>query len=311
MFAIATCSSKKGRRLTRSKGIANFYFSSRRRHTRSYGYWSSDVCSSDLHREPRDLAHDALGAAGRAAHRPSRPAEPGHRRGEPRRRARHDAPARAHAPAAGLLPRRSRDRGAAGRRDGAPAEDRGERASGDGPGHLLHGVLRRDGGRAICRRGRARPLRQPCGPHPVRRARYGLDDPRPGALPTRRACQAGRRRASPRRLVASTWSATGSATCWTRGWSAPCEDGTGQLTRYARGMAPLEHVRLAPHCTMGVGGPARFFVEVQDEAAVLAALEWARGRGVPLYVLGGGSNLVVGDEGIEALVVKIALRGIY
>ena len=75
-------------------------------------------------------------------------------------------------------------------------------------------------------------------------------------------------------------------------------------------MAPLEHVRLAPHCTMGVGGPARFFVEVQDEAAVLAALEWARGRGVPLYVLGGGSNLVVGDEGIEALVVKIALRGI-
>jgi len=61
---------------------------------------------------------------------------------------------------------------------------------------------------------------------------------------------------------------------------------------------------------MGVGGPARFFVEVQDEAAVLAALEWARGRGVPLYVLGGGSNLVVGDEGIEALVVKIALRGI-
>ena len=75
-------------------------------------------------------------------------------------------------------------------------------------------------------------------------------------------------------------------------------------------MAPLEHVRLAPHCTMGVGGPARFFVEVQDEAAVLAALEWARGRGVPLYVLGGGSNLVVGDEGIEALVVKIALRGV-
>src|SRR5437867_9319595 len=64
MFAIATCSSKKGRRLTRSKGIANFFFSSRRRHTRSYGYWSSDVCSSDLDHVVRVLApHNHRGSA--------------------------------------------------------------------------------------------------------------------------------------------------------------------------------------------------------------------------------------------------------
>jgi len=43
---------------------------------------------------------------------------------------------------------------------------------------------------------------------------------------------------------------------------------------------------------------------------VLAAHEWARARRVPIRVLGGGSNLVVADEGIEALVVKIALRGV-
>jgi len=36
-------------------------------------------------------------------------------------------------------------------------------------------------------------------------------------------------------------------------------------------MTPLEHVRLADHCTMGVGGPARYFVEAHDESAVLAA----------------------------------------
>jgi len=75
-------------------------------------------------------------------------------------------------------------------------------------------------------------------------------------------------------------------------------------------LAPLENVPLAPHCTMGVGGPARFFVEAADEAAVLAALRWAQERGVDLHVLGGGSNLVVADTGVDGLVVRIALRGV-
>src|SRR5438128_7033586 len=75
-------------------------------------------------------------------------------------------------------------------------------------------------------------------------------------------------------------------------------------------MSPLEQVGLADHCTMGVGGPARYFVEARDEAAVLAAVQWARARRVPLHVLGGGSNLVVADEGVDGLVMKIALRGV-
>ena len=76
-------------------------------------------------------------------------------------------------------------------------------------------------------------------------------------------------------------------------------------------MTPLENVRLADHCTLGVGGPARFFVEARSEAAVLEAHAWARARKLPLLVLGGGSNLVVADEGVEGLVVKIALRGVH
>src|SRR5438094_2178850 len=76
-------------------------------------------------------------------------------------------------------------------------------------------------------------------------------------------------------------------------------------------MTPLENVHLAEPCTLGVGGPARFFVEACSEAAVLQALDWARGRGLRLRVLGGGSNLVVADEGIDGLVVKIALRGVH
>jgi UDP-N-acetylmuramate dehydrogenase len=72
----------------------------------------------------------------------------------------------------------------------------------------------------------------------------------------------------------------------------------------------LERVALAPLTTLGVGGPARWFVRATDEAAVLAAHAWARGRGLALRVLGGGSNLVVADAGVEALVLQMALRGI-
>src|SRR5580704_10491379 len=73
---------------------------------------------------------------------------------------------------------------------------------------------------------------------------------------------------------------------------------------------PLEHAPLAPYCTLRVGGPARFLVEAPDEAAVLAAVDWAEARGLPVRVLGGGSNLVIADEGVDGLVVKIALRGV-
>ena len=75
-------------------------------------------------------------------------------------------------------------------------------------------------------------------------------------------------------------------------------------------MTPRESVPLAPRTTLAVGGPARWFVEAREESAVLDALAWARTRGVPLRVLGGGSNLVVPDEGVDALVVKIDLRGV-
>jgi UDP-N-acetylmuramate dehydrogenase len=69
-------------------------------------------------------------------------------------------------------------------------------------------------------------------------------------------------------------------------------------------------VLLAPLTTLGVGGPARWFVEVEDEPSLLGAFRWAREQGVPFRVMGGGSNLVVADEGVDGLVVRIALRGV-
>ena len=71
-----------------------------------------------------------------------------------------------------------------------------------------------------------------------------------------------------------------------------------------------ENVPLAPYCTLGVGGPARFFVEPGDEGALRDALELARARGLAVRVLGGGSNLLVADRGVDGLVVRLGLRGI-
>ncbi len=71
-----------------------------------------------------------------------------------------------------------------------------------------------------------------------------------------------------------------------------------------------ENIELAPFTTLGVGGPARWFAETASEDDVEAAVDWARERNVPLFVLGGGSNLVVADAGFAGLVLHVALRGI-
>ncbi|MBI2683635.1 MAG: UDP-N-acetylmuramate dehydrogenase [Acidobacteriales bacterium] len=71
-----------------------------------------------------------------------------------------------------------------------------------------------------------------------------------------------------------------------------------------------EHVPLAPMTTFRVGGPARYFVEAEDEKDVIDAVIHARANNLRLFVLGGGSNLVVADEGWPGLVLKIGIRGI-
>jgi UDP-N-acetylmuramate dehydrogenase len=69
-------------------------------------------------------------------------------------------------------------------------------------------------------------------------------------------------------------------------------------------------VALAEWTTLGLGGPARFFVEATDEATILDALRWARAQDLPWVVLGGGSNVIVPDEGVDGLVLRLATRGV-
>jgi UDP-N-acetylmuramate dehydrogenase len=71
-----------------------------------------------------------------------------------------------------------------------------------------------------------------------------------------------------------------------------------------------EQVSLAPYTTFGVGGPARFFCELTNESTLSEALGFAQERGVPVFFLGGGSNLIVSDTGFDGLVIRLATRGI-
>ena len=71
-----------------------------------------------------------------------------------------------------------------------------------------------------------------------------------------------------------------------------------------------QNIPLAPFTTFGIGGPARWFAEATTQDDILAAVAFARQQAVPLFVLGGGSNLLVPDEGFAGLVLHIALRGI-
>lgn len=67
---------------------------------------------------------------------------------------------------------------------------------------------------------------------------------------------------------------------------------------------------LAPCTTLGIGGEAEWHLRAERPEDVAYADAWAAEHGFPLFVLGGGSNLVVADEGVGGLVVQIAIAGI-
>jgi UDP-N-acetylmuramate dehydrogenase len=70
-----------------------------------------------------------------------------------------------------------------------------------------------------------------------------------------------------------------------------------------------EQVPLAPYTTLRIGGPARYFAAVTSDEELRTAVGFARERGLPVFVLGGGSNLLVTDEGFPGLVIHTVLRG--
>lgn len=71
-----------------------------------------------------------------------------------------------------------------------------------------------------------------------------------------------------------------------------------------------ENVPLASYTTLQIGGPARWFAEAATETQVVEALEFAEAGNLPVFILGGGSNILVSDVGFDGLVLRVAVRGI-
>jgi len=69
-------------------------------------------------------------------------------------------------------------------------------------------------------------------------------------------------------------------------------------------------VRLAPYTTLGLGGSARMFAEASSSEEIVELVEACDWGAKPVLVLGGGSNLVISDEGFDGLVVRVASRGV-
>jgi len=73
----------------------------------------------------------------------------------------------------------------------------------------------------------------------------------------------------------------------------------------------LEHgVPLSPLTTLGLGGAARRFIAADDDESLIDALAWARDEALPVALLGGGSNAVVPDAGVDGVVIALRMRGV-
>ncbi len=70
------------------------------------------------------------------------------------------------------------------------------------------------------------------------------------------------------------------------------------------------NINLAELTTFKIGGSARYFVQARDESEVLRAIEFAEENALEIFILGGGSNVLIADEGFDGLILKIALKGI-
>jgi UDP-N-acetylmuramate dehydrogenase len=70
-------------------------------------------------------------------------------------------------------------------------------------------------------------------------------------------------------------------------------------------MKILENVSLAHFCTFGIGGDAKFLVNIKSKDDLIAALTFAKQQGLPTFVLGGGSNILLPDEGINGVVLRM------
>lgn len=70
-----------------------------------------------------------------------------------------------------------------------------------------------------------------------------------------------------------------------------------------------ENVIMAPYTTFKTGGPARYFCVVTSEDELVQAVTFAKERSLSILVIGGGSNLLVSDDGYKGLIIRCEIKG--
>ena len=70
------------------------------------------------------------------------------------------------------------------------------------------------------------------------------------------------------------------------------------------------NVSLAGKTTFKVGGTAKYYLEVKNENELIEGVMWATNNSIPIFILGGGSNVIISDKGFEGLVIKFVKGGI-
>ncbi len=71
-----------------------------------------------------------------------------------------------------------------------------------------------------------------------------------------------------------------------------------------------QNIPLAPYTTFKIGGDAKFFCVVKNVEELKEAVEAAQNQNLKILILGGGSNVLVSDEGFDGMVIKIDFRGV-
>jgi UDP-N-acetylmuramate dehydrogenase len=71
-----------------------------------------------------------------------------------------------------------------------------------------------------------------------------------------------------------------------------------------------QNISLTPMTTLGVGGPAKYFVRAESETDIAEAFSFSQIKKLDVFILGGGSNILVADAGFDGLVIQVSLNGV-
>ncbi|KKR20429.1 MAG: UDP-N-acetylenolpyruvoylglucosamine reductase [Parcubacteria group bacterium GW2011_GWE2_39_37] len=72
-----------------------------------------------------------------------------------------------------------------------------------------------------------------------------------------------------------------------------------------------QNVPLAPFNTFKIGGPAKYFVQADNTEEIIESIKWAKNNGHKYFILAGGSNVLISDQGFSGLIIKNCSKSFF